>query len=601
MTARIEDYALIGDARTAALVGSNGSIDWFCAPRFDAPACFAALLGDAENGAWRIAPADESATSSRAYRDGTLVLETTFATATGTVRLTDCMLLGSPAPRVRRVVEGISGSVAMAMDYAVRFDYGSIVPWVRQVDAGLLAVAGPDALLLSSDVELVAAGLRHGATFAASSGDRFVFELAYYASFEDAPVPRLPESELERTADVWREWAGRCEYDGPCKELVLRSLLTLGALTFTPTGGIVAAVTTSLPEQLGGVRNWDYRYCWLRDATLTLYALLSGGYTQAADAWRDWLLRAVAGNPSDLQIVYSVRGARRLPEIELPWLAGFADSKPVRIGNEAHGQFQLDVYGEVVDLLYTSHRFGVRNTADEWALVRAIVGVVEERWREPDRGIWEIRGDPQHFTYSKVMAWVALDRAVRAVEDFAFDGPIERWRATRDAIHADVCARAYDPVRGTFTQSYGSKSLDASTLLLPIVGFLPPEDERVRGTVTAIERDLLRDGLVYRYSMGPGETPDGLPPGENAFLACSFWLVDNYAIGGRREEAETLYARLVGLCNDVGLLAEEYDPRAGRQMGNFPQAFSHVALINSGFNLWHSSRPATERAATAEA
>jgi GH15 family glucan-1,4-alpha-glucosidase len=602
VSGRIEDYALIGDTRTAALVGANGSIDWFCAPRFDAPACFAALLGDDRNGSWRIAPADESATSSRAYRDRTLVLETTFVTSTGSVRIIDCMVMGASTPRIRRIVEGISGSVAMKMDYAVRFDYGSIVPWVRRLDGGLLAVAGPDALFLDSDVELVPDGERHVAAFDIVAGKRLVFELAYFASFEERPPEaRMPEGALDATVDAWRTWSAACTYDGPYKDAMLRSLLTLRALTYAPTGGIVAAATTSLPEEIGGMRNWDYRYCWLRDATLTLYALLAGGYTDSASAWRDWLMRAVAGSPGDLQIVYSLRGMRRLPEIELAWLAGYEGSKPVRIGNDADGQFQLDVYGEVIDLLFTSQRFGVEHTPDEWALVKAIVGVVEERWREPDRGMWEIRGEPQHFTFSKVMAWVALDRAVKAVEQFGLDGPLERWRAVRDEIHADVCTRGFDAERNTFTQSYGSHALDASTLLIATVGFLPADDPRIEGTVAAIERALLIDGLVYRYTQGEGETPDGLPPGEGAFLACSFWLVDSYTMAGRREEAEAFFGRLVGLCNDVGLLAEEYDPRAKRQLGNFPQAFSHVGLINAGFNLWHTSRPVEERALNGEA
>ena len=592
---RIEDYALIGDTTTAALVGSNGSIDWFCAPRFDSPAAFAALVGDEGNGCWRVAPADEAATSTRAYRDGSLVLDTTFVSRDGSVRLTDCMLLETPAPRIRRIVEGISGSVAMHMEYVVRFDYGSIVPWVRRTDDGILAIAGPDALLLASDVEVRPDGMRHVADFGIRAGERITFELTYFSSYDEAPPARLPDGEMEKTEKLWRAWAAQCTYDGPWKDVVLRSLMVLHALTYPPTGGIVAAVTTSLPERLGGARNWDYRYCWLRDATFTLYALLCGGYVEAALAWRAWLLRAVAGDPMDLQIVYGLRGTRRMPESELPWLGGYERSQPVRIGNEAHGQFQLDVYGEVIDLLYSSHRFGIAHSDDEWALVKAIVDVVERRWREPDRGLWEIRGEPQHFTHSKVMAWVALDRAVSAIENFGREGPLERWREVRDEIHAEVCERAYDTERETFAQAYGSSALDASTLLIPLVGFLPPDDPRVRGTVAAIERHLMRDGFVFRYTQGAGGTDDGLPPGEGAFLACSFWLVDNYTLAGRRDEAETLYERLVGLCNDVGLLAEEYDPVAKRQLGNVPQAFSHVGLINAGFNLWHAQRPAEHR------
>ncbi len=600
MSRRIEDYALIGDTATAALVGADGSLDWLCLPRFDSPAAFAALLGDAENGCWRIAPADASATSTRAYRDASFVLDTTFETPAGRARLTDCMLLGGANPRVRRIVEGLAGSVAMRMAYAVRFDYGRIVPWVRRVDEGLLAVAGPDALLLSADVEPQPDGLRHVADFTVGASERVVFELTYFASYEVTPAARLPDDEVAKTVETWRGWAAECTYDGPCKAVVLRSLMTLRALTYPPTGGIVAAVTTSLPEQLGGSRNWDYRYCWLRDATFALYALLCGGYVDAALAWRAWLLRAIAGDPMELQIVYGLRGTRRINEWEVPWLAGYEGAQPVRIGNDAHGQFQLDVYGEVVDLLFAAQRFGVAYDDDVWALIVQIVGVVERRWKEPDRGLWEVRGEPQHFTHSKVMAWVALDRAIASVELHGRAGPVERWRATRDAIHAEVCAHAYDATRDTFTQAYGSSTLDASTLLIPLVGFLPADDVRVRGTVAAIERDLLRDGLVYRYTQGGGGTDDGLPPGEGAFLACSFWLVDNYTLSGRRDEAEAMFERLAALCNDVGLLSEEYDPRAKRQVGNVPQAFSHVGLINAGFNLWHVDRPAEHRAANAE-
>jgi GH15 family glucan-1,4-alpha-glucosidase len=445
------------------------------------------------------------------------------------------------------------------------------------------------------------------ADFSVAAGERLVFELTHYASFAQRPAARTDAGALETTAQAWRAWSDRCTYTGPYRDLVLRSLVTLRALMYEPTGGIVAAPTSSLPEQLGGVRNWDYRYCWLRDATFTLEALAAAGLAGAAQDWRNWLVRAVAGEPSDLQIVYDIRGNRRLPEIELPWLAGYEGAKPVRLGNDAHGQFQLDVYGEVIDLLYSARRHGIASSADDWALFSAIVGEVERRWREPDRGLWEIRGEPQHFTHSKVMAWVALDRAVRAVEEFEHTGPVEGWKRTRAAIHRDVCEKAFDRERGTFTQAYGSRTLDASTLLIPMVGFLPIADPRVAGTIEAVERELLRDGLVYRYSEesaldvplgvdGGAPNVDGLPPGEGAFLACSFWLVDAYVLAGRHVEGKAFFERLIGLCNDVGLLSEEYDPKARRFLGNFPQAFSHVGLVNSALNLFHVESPVRRRA-----
>jgi len=595
---RIEDYALIGDTSTAALVGKNGSIDWLCLPRFDSPACFAALLGSEENGHWRIAPEGKPRRIVRSYRSGTLLLETVFVTGDGSVALTDCMQLGGEHPRVLRVVEGRRGSVVMRMEYVVRFDYGHVVPWVRRTEDGLLAVAGPDALLLAADVELRAEGMRTIADFTVKAGERVAFALTYFASQEDPPDSLRFDDATAATEAAWRKWAGRCAYTGPYRREVLRSLMTLRALTYESSGGIVAAATSSLPEKLGGVRNWDYRYCWLRDATFTLYALLAAGYTDAARSWRAWLLRAVAGSPGDLQVVYDVCGARRLPEWEVPWLAGYEGAAPVRMGNDAHGQVQLDVYGEVIDLLYVSHRFGIEGTDDEWVLSKAIVAAVEEGWRRPDRGIWEMRGTPQHYTHSKVMAWVALDRAVRSVEEFGFDGPAERWRAARDEIFADVCTRAYDGTRETFTQFYGSRELDASTLMIPLVGFLPIDDPRVRGTIAAIEQHLLHDGLVYRYTQDADTTTDALPPGEAAFLACSFWLVDCYVLAGRHLEAKTMFERLLKLTNDVGLLAEEYDPVAERQLGNFPQAFSHVGLVNSAFNLSHHTRPAEHRGST---
>ncbi len=529
----------------------------------------------------------------RRYVGDTLILETTFACAGGSVTVRDAML-PERGPRIRRRVEGVTGCVAMRMEYVVRFDYGAIVPWVRRIDGRLLAVAGPDALLLDAPVETRPEGLTTVAEFEVRATERLSFDLTYFASYEAVPAP-LQRDGFEETERAWGEWLEGCDYDGPYRGVVMRSLSTLKALTFEATGGIVAAPTTSLPEKLGGIRNWDYRYCWLRDATFTLYALLAAGHKRGANAWRSWLLRAIAGEPKDLQIVYGLRGGRRLPEIELPWLPGYQGARPVRIGNDAHGQFQLDVYGEVVALLTASHRFGIETSDDEWSLLSAVVREVERRWQEPDRGLWEVRGDPQHFTFSKVMAWVALDGAVKSIETYGFDGPLERWRTLRERVHAEVCERGYDARRRTFTQYYGSEAVDASALLIATVGFLPAGDERIVGTIAAIERELLRDGLVLRYNQPENATLDGLPPGEGAFLACSFWLVDNYVLTGRTREARALFERLIALANDVGLLAEEYDTATRRQLGNFPQAFSHVGLINSALNLSHVIRPAEHR------
>ncbi len=593
MALRIEDYALIGDLHTAALVGNDGSIDWLCLPRFDSPACFTALVGTAEDGYWKIAPAESVRSVSRRYRGDTLILETTFACDGGAVTVVDAMV-GGQERRVVRSVRGVRGRVSMRMEYVVRFDYGSVMPWVTQVPEGLLAVAGPDALLLASDVPTHAEGFTTTAEFWVAAGETVGFELTYFASHEATPKPRT-RGGLAKAAREWDAWAASCTYAGPYRDRVVRSLLTLKALTYRPTGGIVAAPTTSLPELIGGVRNWDYRFCWLRDATFTLFALFTGGSLAAASEWRHWLLRAVAGAPKDLQIVYSVLGARRIAENELPWLAGYERSRPVRTGNAADGQFQLDVYGEVIDLLYASVCFGLKASADQWALSKAIVGEVERRWREPDRGLWEMRGDPRHFVHSKMMAWVALDRAVKSVEEHGLDGPVDRWRSVRDEIHADICEHGFDRERMTFVQSYGSSELDASLLLAAMVGFLPPDDPRIAGTIAAIERELLVDGLVMRYSQVASSGEDGLPPGEGAFLACSFWLVDNYALAGRRDEATALFERLAGLSNDVGLLAEEYDPIGKRLLGNFPQAFSHVGLINSAMNLATDRGPANRR------
>lgn len=587
MAMRIEDYALIGDCRTAALVGRDGSIDWLCLPRFDSPACFAALLGTAANGRWHLAPRRVVRAARRRYVGDTLVLETEFEADDGVVAVIDFMPVGGDAPQVVRVVEGRRGAVSMRGEVVIRFDYGSVVPWVRRADRGVSAVAGPDAIRLLTPAETHGEGLKTVSEFTVRAGERVPFVLAWHRSFEPDPQPADPEAALAHALAWWGEWAGRCTYAGVRRDLVLRSLLTLKALTYLPSGGIVAAATTSLPEFVGGVRNWDYRYCWLRDATLTLLALVDAGYMGEARAWRGWLLRAVAGDPARLRIMYGLGGERRLDEYEVPWLPGYEGSRPVRVGNAASVQFQLDVYGEMSDVAYQARAAGLEPAPEGWSLERKLVRFVEDEWDGPDEGIWEVRGPRRHFTHSKVMAWVALDRAIRSAERFRLDGPLERWRAVRQQIHDRVCREGFHPGLNSFVQSFGSDLLDASLLMIPIVGFLPPTDPRVRGTVRAIERHLLRDGFVQRYDTARGD--DGLPPGEGAFLACTFWLADNYALLGEREEALAVFDRLAGLCNDVGLLAEEYDPIAGRQLGNFPQAFSHLGLVNTAMNL---SRPA---------
>ncbi|HET9449598.1 MAG TPA: glycoside hydrolase family 15 protein [Aggregicoccus sp.] len=597
----IEDYALIGDLQTVGLVGRDGSLDWLCLPRIDSGACFAALLGTPEHGRWRLAPAApmERCSSRRRYRDGTLVLETEFSCPEGRVRVVDCMPPRGRAPDVVRVVEGVEGRVPMHMDLTLRFDYGHIVPWVRKGAGGrgLYAVAGPDAVHLETPVPMHGENMHTVADFAVAPGERVPFVLTWYPGHE-LPPPAV--GGVEAVADTerwWREWSGRCAYEGPWREAVRSSLVVLKALTYAPTGGIAAAATTSLPEWLGGVRNWDYRYCWLRDATFTLQALLLTGHRAEAEAWRDWLLRSVAGDPRKLQIMYGVAGERRLTEFSVDWLPGYEGSRPVRVGNAAVGQVQLDVYGEVTDVLHQARRAGMPPDENAWRLQRALLDVLEGRWHEPDEGLWEVRGPRQHFTHSKVMAWVAFDRAVRAVEHLRMEGPLERWRAQRDAVHAEVCARAWDPARRTLTQAYGSQRLDASLLLLPALGFLTPEDPRMLGTVAAIERELMRDGFVLRYATEGGErVDDGLPPGEGAFLACSFWLADCYALMGREAEACALFERLLALRNDVGLLSEEYDPVRRRLLGNMPQAFSHVGIINTALNLTpRLPTPAQER------
>jgi GH15 family glucan-1,4-alpha-glucosidase len=587
MNARIEDYALIGDTQTAALVGRDGSIDWWCVPRFDSGAAFAALLGKPEHGRWLLAPAGGIREVTRTYRGDTLVLETTFHTDDGDVRITDCMPIRGSTVDIVRQVEGLSGRVPMHMELIVRFDYGSIEPWVYRTNDGLRAVAGPDSLLLQTPIHTHGAGKTTVADFVVDAGAKVPFVLAYHPSHAPAPRHFDADRAIADTARWWRRWSEQCTYDGEWRDAVMRSLITLKALTFAPTGGIVAAPTTSLPEWLGSVRNWDYRFCWLRDATLTLISLSLGGYHEEALAWRDWLLRAAAGDPDDLQIMYGVAGERRLTEFTLDWLPGYRSSRPVRVGNAASEQFQLDVYGEVMGTLYRTRRLipDIGQHQDSWQLELELMSVLERQWRRPDDGIWEVRGPRSHFTHSKGMAWVAFDRAVRNVTELGLDGPADRWARQRDEIHAQICTEGFDPELNAFTQAYGSKRLDASVLLLPMSGFLPGDDPRVIGTVEAIERSLMHDGFVARYETDPTGAVDGLPRGEGTFLPCSFWLADNRAIIGREESARELFERLLSLRNDVGLLAEEYDPAGGRQLGNFPQAFTHVCLVTTAAHL----------------
>jgi len=588
--ALIEDYGLIGDLQTAALVSRQGCIDWLCVPRFDSGAIFAALLGDAENGHWTIQPEGDFRSSARRYREDTLVLETEFETPSGAARLIDFMPPRAKAPDVVRIVEGVRGSVDMRMELVLRFDYGSIVPWVRNLDGTLVGIAGPDAVAVRTPIELEGRNLRTYAAFTVRERERVPFVLTWFPSNEPLPEPVDAEDALSDTVAYWEEWASRCAIALPRRDAVLRSLLTLKALTFAPTGGIVAAPTTSLPEALGGVRNWDYRYCWLRDATLTLLALVRAGYVGEAGSWRDWLLRAIAGSPDDLQIMYGVAGERRLTEVELPWLAGYEGSRPVRIGNGASDQRQLDVYGEVVDALYQARRRGLEPSFDAWRLTLKLLEWLESGWREPDEGIWEVRGPRRHFTHSKVMAWVAFDRAVKTLEKFGREGPLDRWCALREEIRAEVLREGFDADRGSFVQFYGSDRLDASLLLIPLVGFLPADDPRVVGTVEAIQRELMRDGFVERYRADEENVDvDGLPPGEGVFLPCSFWLAAVLAQQGLREEAVELYERLLSLRNDLGLISEEYDPERKRLVGNFPQAFTHLTLVETAFTL--SKRP----------
>ncbi|HEX6636608.1 MAG TPA: glycoside hydrolase family 15 protein [Steroidobacteraceae bacterium] len=601
---RIEDYAAIGDGETIALISRDASIDWLCWPRFDSAACFAALLGNEDHGHWSLAPTEE-AQASRRYRGDTLILETTFSTSSGEVLITDFMPPRGEASELVRMVRGVRGKVPMNMHLTVRFDYGAIVPWVTQsrADPGsgkdneLSAIAGPDRVTLRTRAPLRGQDSCTVSDFTVSAGETLVFVLTYSRSHLAPPAPIDVDEALRGTDSWWREWGAACTFQGKWREAVIRSLITLKALIYHPTGGIVAAATTSLPEELGGARNWDYRYCWLRDATFTLLALMDAGYIEEAGRWRDWLVRALAGAPSQAQIMYGVAGERRLTEWEVDWLPGFAGSKPVRIGNAAYLQTQIDIYGEVADAMHHARRGGLAPGEAAWAVQRALTEHVEKIWSEKDEGIWEVRGPKRHFTHSKIMAWVAVDRAITAAERFKLQGPVDRWRELRRRIHDDVCTRGYNSKLGAFTQSYGSTALDASLLMMALVGFLPPADPRVRGTVDAIGRELMEDGFILRYR--PAHTNDGMPGAEGAFLACSFWYADNLALLGRRAEAEEMFERLLACRNDVGLLAEEYDPRARRQLGNFPQAFSHVALVSTAYNLERGEpeKPAEERAA----
>ncbi len=601
MPLRIEDYALIGDCQTAALVGKDGSIDWLCLPRFDSGACFAALLGGPEHGRWLLAPRVAVRRVTRSYRDGSLILDTTFETDDAEVVVTDSMPMRDAVPHVIRSVRGVRGRMPMRTELVVRFDYGSIVPWVRKgKGGGIRAIAGPDSIRLQSDVPLRGENLTTVAEFDVARGDVVSLVLTWHPSHVKEPHEVDAAAMVERTEHAWRTWSAQSTYRGPHRQLVERSLVTLKALTHTATGGIVAAPTTSLPEAVGGVRNWDYRYCWVRDATFTLLALIHNGFIQEATDWRDWLLRTVAGDPSQLQIMYAVDGRRRLDEAEIPWLAGYEASAPVRVGNAAFQQKQLDVYGEVMDALYQCHSHGLGAEEDAWSMGRVMLEFLETCWDRPDEGIWEVRGPARQFTHSKVMAWVAFDRAVRRLESIGDASGekdrLERWRGVRARMHREICERGYDAALGSFVQFYGAKKLDASLLMLPLVGFLPPTDPRVRGTVRAIEARLLEDGLVRRYETDP--RVDGLPGGEGVFLPCSFWLADNWTLMNRHSDAAALFERLAALCNDVGLLAEEYDVSTRRLVGNFPQAFSHVSLVNSARSLVDHAGPARRRGET---
>jgi GH15 family glucan-1,4-alpha-glucosidase len=591
----IEDYALLGDCETAALVGRDGSIDWLCWPRFDSDACFAALLGSSEHGRWLIAAKDGMARVTRRYQPNTLILETRFECAEGTATLVDFMPGRQTGSSIVRLIIGERGRITMRTELVIRFGYGATVPWMTKLDDGLRsAIAGPDMVLLRTSAPLRGEDFMTVGEFTVGPGETVPFTLTYVPSHLPVPAAENPLDQLRATQQFWLDWTAKSRVFGPWANTVNRSLITLKALTYVRTGGMVAAPTTSLPEHIGGSRNWDYRFCWLRDATLTLLALMNAGYLEEAQAWREWLSRAAAGKPSQLQIMYGIAGERRLTEWEVPWLPGYDKSSPVRVGNAAHTQVQLDVYGELMDALHHARLGGLAPSKSGWTLQRGVLEHLEEAWPETDDGIWEVRSGARHFTFSKIMAWVAFDRTIKSAEAFNLEGPLERWREQCRKIHDDVCRRGFDPELGSFVRSYGSKELDASLLLLPTLGFLPPADPRVRGTVEAIERKLLVNGLVMRYGTSK-ESDDGLPSGEGAFLACSFWLVDAYVLLGRIADARRLFERLLTLCNDVGLLSEEYDPRTGRLLGNFPQALSHIALINSAFNLNEAAKPAMQR------
>ena len=596
MSRPIESYGLIGNMVTSALVGSDGSIDWLCLPHFDSPACFAALLGDADNGHWTVAPLDAPARVTRRYLGDTMVLETRFETEDGAVTVTDFMPLTDDEDYVQlvRLVKGERGRVTMRSELTLRFDYGHIVPWVRRQPYGIRAIAGPDSVQLRAPVPMTGKGFTTCADFTVAAGETVPFLFSYGPSHrpgaEDADCHAL----LGQTIAWWRAWSAHCTYQGPWRDDVMRSLLTLKALSFQPTGGIVAAPTTSLPEQLGGVRNWDYRYCWIRDATLTLLALLNSGYRDEAHAWREWLLRAVAGTPKDLQIMYGLDGERRLLELTLDWLPGYENSRPVRVGNAAFSQFQLDIFGELIDAMHVARKHSLDAYEESWQLQCTLIEHLTKVWREPDEGIWEVRGPRRHFTHSKMMAWVAFDRMVQAATIYGLAGPVETWQRVRGEIHDDICRNGFNARKNAFVQYYGAEGLDAALLLMPESGFLPPDDPRVRGTIAAIERELCVDGVILRY--GTDRRIDGLPEGEGGFLACSFWLADAMAMTGRQEAARRLFERLLAFRNDLGLLAEEYDPRLRRQIGNFPQAFTHVALINTAHNLTSLHGPSEQRA-----